>query len=230
MRFFSQTPLNPDRLPYEVRIRPVLKRERRRGASRGCPRSRYAGIWVQIVPAHGVRRATRTQIADRLRRRRPLHGDPGRDPAPRAASSPAAELDRRRRWSCSRRRWRDRLFGRLEPDRPATSASAAKAVAGHRHLPERRRTSSSRRARRTAASCRSRPRGQQLPLRRDQRPVHRGEAAGRATSVTEAQDAVTVALRRARGPPARHAEHLRPHHPGPDPDVVEQLHHACSSS
>src|SRR4026209_120211 len=25
IRFFSQTPINPDRLPYEVRIRPVLQ-------------------------------------------------------------------------------------------------------------------------------------------------------------------------------------------------------------
>lgn len=25
MRYFSQTPLNPDNLPYEVRIRPVLR-------------------------------------------------------------------------------------------------------------------------------------------------------------------------------------------------------------
>lgn len=47
VRFFSQTPLNPDRLPYEVRIRPVLDQpdaealRRARGIG-------YAGMWVQL--------------------------------------------------------------------------------------------------------------------------------------------------------------------------------------
>jgi putative ABC transport system permease protein len=47
IRYFSQTPLNPDRLPYEVRIRPVLERSDAE-AIRRLPEVRYAGIWVQV--------------------------------------------------------------------------------------------------------------------------------------------------------------------------------------
>lgn len=47
LRFFSQTPLNPDRLPYEVRIRPVLQRSDAEAVAR-LPEVRYAGIWVQV--------------------------------------------------------------------------------------------------------------------------------------------------------------------------------------
>ncbi|HXI20715.1 MAG TPA: ABC transporter permease [Gemmatimonadales bacterium] len=47
VRFFSQTPLNPDHLPYEVRIRPVLE-ERDALAIRAVPEIQYAGIWVQV--------------------------------------------------------------------------------------------------------------------------------------------------------------------------------------
>jgi len=47
MRFFSQTPLNPDNLPYEVRIRPVLT-ESDAEALRRVPEIQYAGIWVQL--------------------------------------------------------------------------------------------------------------------------------------------------------------------------------------
>jgi len=47
MRFFSQTPLNPDNLPYEVRIRPVLT-EADAEALRRVPEIQYAGIWVQL--------------------------------------------------------------------------------------------------------------------------------------------------------------------------------------
>jgi putative ABC transport system permease protein len=47
IRYFSQTPLNPDRLPYEVRIRPVLQRSDVE-AIRRLPEVRYAGIWVQV--------------------------------------------------------------------------------------------------------------------------------------------------------------------------------------
>ena len=57
VRYFSQTPLNPDRLPYEVRIRPVLQRADA-DAVRRMPEVRYAGIWVQVfqkVEFQGVR-------------------------------------------------------------------------------------------------------------------------------------------------------------------------------
>jgi putative ABC transport system permease protein len=48
IRYFSQTPLNPDRLPYEVRIRPVLQPSDA-VAIRRLPEVRYAGIWVQVL-------------------------------------------------------------------------------------------------------------------------------------------------------------------------------------
>jgi len=47
MRYFSQTPVNPDNLPYEVRIRPVLT-EADAEALRRVPEIQYAGIWVQL--------------------------------------------------------------------------------------------------------------------------------------------------------------------------------------
>src|SRR6266849_3967293 len=47
MRFFSQTPLNPDRLPYEVRIRPVLETSDA-DAIRRVPQIGYAGLWVRF--------------------------------------------------------------------------------------------------------------------------------------------------------------------------------------
>ena len=47
MRFFSSTPLNPDALPKEVRIRPVLKAEEAAAIAR-LPDIRYGGIWVQL--------------------------------------------------------------------------------------------------------------------------------------------------------------------------------------
>ncbi|HEY7614968.1 MAG TPA: ABC transporter permease [Gemmatimonadales bacterium] len=57
IRYFSQTPVNPDRLPYEVRIRPVLQ-PRDAVAIRRLPEVRYAGIWVQVfqkIEYQGVR-------------------------------------------------------------------------------------------------------------------------------------------------------------------------------
>jgi putative ABC transport system permease protein len=47
MRYFSQTPLNPDRLPYEVRIRPVLEITDAAAIQR-LPEIAYAGMWVQL--------------------------------------------------------------------------------------------------------------------------------------------------------------------------------------
>jgi putative ABC transport system permease protein len=47
MRFFSSTPLNPDALPKEVRVRPVLKPEEAEAIAR-LPDIRYGGIWVQL--------------------------------------------------------------------------------------------------------------------------------------------------------------------------------------
>ena len=47
VRFFSQTPLNPDRLPYEVRIRPVVSSGDAAAVGR-VPQIAYAGMWVQL--------------------------------------------------------------------------------------------------------------------------------------------------------------------------------------
>jgi putative ABC transport system permease protein len=47
VRIFSQTPLNPDALPREVRIRPVVKPAEGKAIAE-LPEIRYAGIWVQL--------------------------------------------------------------------------------------------------------------------------------------------------------------------------------------
>src|SRR5688572_23471296 len=47
VRFFSQTPLNPDALPREVRIRPVLRPEEAEAIGR-LPQIHYSAIWVQV--------------------------------------------------------------------------------------------------------------------------------------------------------------------------------------
>jgi putative ABC transport system permease protein len=62
VRYFSQTPINPDRLPYEVRIRPVLQ-ESDAAAIRRIPEIAYAGMWVQLfqrVEYEGARTQTVT--------------------------------------------------------------------------------------------------------------------------------------------------------------------------
>jgi putative ABC transport system permease protein len=47
IRFFSQTPLNPDRLPYEVRIRPVLQPVDAEAIGR-IPQIGYSAMWIQL--------------------------------------------------------------------------------------------------------------------------------------------------------------------------------------
>lgn len=47
VRFFSQTPLNPDRLPYEVRIRPVLQTRDAEAIGR-IPEIGYSAMWIQL--------------------------------------------------------------------------------------------------------------------------------------------------------------------------------------
>jgi putative ABC transport system permease protein len=62
MRFFSQTPLNPDRLPYAVRIRPVLSTPDAEALAR-IPQIGYAGMWVQLfqrIEYQGTRTQTLT--------------------------------------------------------------------------------------------------------------------------------------------------------------------------
>ena len=60
LRFFSSTPLNPDALPREVRIRPVMKPDEAVAISR-LPEIRYAGIWVQLFERMEYE-GTRTQL------------------------------------------------------------------------------------------------------------------------------------------------------------------------
>jgi putative ABC transport system permease protein len=65
VRFFSQTPLNPDRLPYEVRIRPVVARRDMEAIAR-VPEIAYAGLWAQLfqrIEYQGARTQTVTIFA-----------------------------------------------------------------------------------------------------------------------------------------------------------------------
>jgi putative ABC transport system permease protein len=62
VRFFSETPLNPDRLPYEVRIRPVVNEQDAAALAR-LPEIAYAGMWLQVflrLERAGVRTQTMT--------------------------------------------------------------------------------------------------------------------------------------------------------------------------
>jgi putative ABC transport system permease protein len=47
IRYFSSVPLNPQNLPAEVRIRPIVS-ERDAAAIRQAPEIRHAGLWVQV--------------------------------------------------------------------------------------------------------------------------------------------------------------------------------------
>jgi putative ABC transport system permease protein len=62
VRFFSQTPLNPDHLPYEVRIRPIVSSSDAQAVAR-VPEVAYAGMWAQLflrMEYQGVRTQTVT--------------------------------------------------------------------------------------------------------------------------------------------------------------------------
>ena len=60
LRFFSQTPLNPDALPREVRIRPVLKPQEAEAIAR-LPEIHYAAIW-SVVFERLEYQGVRTQV------------------------------------------------------------------------------------------------------------------------------------------------------------------------
>ncbi len=60
LRFFTQTPLDPHRLPYELRIRPILQPSDA-SAVRAVPQIAYAQLWLQIfarLEVAGVRTQT----------------------------------------------------------------------------------------------------------------------------------------------------------------------------
>ena len=61
IRFFSSTPLDPDNLPREVRIRPVLSWDEAEAIER-LPEVRYAAIWLGVYERLEYRE-TRTQIS-----------------------------------------------------------------------------------------------------------------------------------------------------------------------
>ena len=60
LRFFSTTPLNPDALPREVRIRPVLRAEEAEAIA-GLPEISYSAIWTQVFERLEYE-ASRTQM------------------------------------------------------------------------------------------------------------------------------------------------------------------------
>ena len=198
IRFFSQTPLNPDRLPYEVRIRPVLQRSDaeaiRRAAGGALRRDLGAGLPADRVPGE------QHPAGDRVRRGRPLHGDPGRH----APQGPLVQPGGARPGSpssCWRATWRICLFGRLDPlGKQVGIGGRSFRVIGD--VRETRRTSSSRRARRPQGWSRSRARESSFQYDETNALFLAVKPRSRI-EVGPAMDAVTVALRRARGPPAR---------------------------
>ncbi len=60
LRFFSSTPLNPDALPREVRIRPALAPDEAEAIAR-LPEIHYAAIWTQVFQRFEYQGA-RTQV------------------------------------------------------------------------------------------------------------------------------------------------------------------------
>jgi putative ABC transport system permease protein len=65
LRFFTQTPLDPDRLPYELRIRPILAPEDA-DAVRHLPEIAYSQLWLQIfarLEVAGIRTQTMIMYA-----------------------------------------------------------------------------------------------------------------------------------------------------------------------
>jgi putative ABC transport system permease protein len=60
LRFFTQSPMDPARLPYELRIRPILQANDAK-AVRGVPQIGYSELWLQIfarLELAGVRTQT----------------------------------------------------------------------------------------------------------------------------------------------------------------------------
>lgn len=112
MRFFSQTPLNPDNLPKEVRIRPVLQPAEARAIA-ALPQIGYAGMWIQLyqkLEYGGVRTQLMTEFGADSHYMEIQGGDlvAGRffTPSEEASGAPVIVLERAAA---------DRLFGRLDP-------------------------------------------------------------------------------------------------------------------
>ena len=160
MRFFSQTPLNPDRLPYAVRIRPVLATTDAEALAR-IPEIGYAGMWVQLfqrMEYQGTRTQTLTvfgaddhfmdiQGGTLLRGRFFTRGELA------GAEVLVIEAD-----------VADRLFGRIDPLGRYVRVGGSRCSSSE--CTKSRATSSSRPGRRWAASCRSRQRDRTFVMTR----------------------------------------------------------------
>ncbi|MFQ5704030.1 MAG: ABC transporter permease [Gemmatimonadales bacterium] len=112
LRFFSQTPLNPDALPREVRIRPVLTMEEGEAIAR-LPQIHYSAIWTQVferLEFQGVRTQLTAVLGADDRFMEILGGEllAGRifTPGEMRAGSPVVVLEQEAG---------DRVFGRLNP-------------------------------------------------------------------------------------------------------------------
>ena len=111
VRFFSQTPLNPQHLPYEVRIRPPVN-DRDAEAIRRMPEVEHAALWVQVfyrLEYQGVQTQTVLIYGADLRYMDVLGGTllRGRFFAPgELDGEPVAVLEVESA---------DRLFGRIDP-------------------------------------------------------------------------------------------------------------------
>ncbi len=112
MRFFSQTPLNPDQLPKEVRIRPVLKPVEAKLVA-GLPGIGYAGMWVQLfnkMEFQGERTQLMTEFGADSHYMEIQGGEllEGRffTPSEEASGAPVVVLERAPA---------DKLFGRIDP-------------------------------------------------------------------------------------------------------------------
>jgi putative ABC transport system permease protein len=112
VRIFSQTPLNPDALPKEVRIRPVVKSEEAEALAQ-LPEIQYSGVWVQLfqrMEYQGIHTQIMTQFGadDRYMEIQggQLLGGRFFTPAELNGGAPVVVLERRPA---------EKLFGRVNP-------------------------------------------------------------------------------------------------------------------
>jgi putative ABC transport system permease protein len=198
VRFFSQTPLNPDRLPYEVRIRPVVQQSDAAAIAR-IPEINYSELWVQLfqrIEYQGERTGTLTVFGADSRYMEIQGGTLLRGRLFTRAELSGADV------VVIESDVAERLFGRVDPlDRRLRIGGKSLRVIGIYQKPGNI----------------FEPPGQEIggiiPFETAQQNFHYDETNSlviavkprTGVSVAEAQDLVTVALRRAR--------HLRPGSP-----------------
>jgi len=193
MRFFSQTPLNPDQLPKEVRIRPVLKPAEAKTIAE-LPDIEYAGMWVQLfekMEFQGERTQLMTEFGADSHYMEIQGGEliAGRffTPSEEASGAPVVVLERAPA---------DKLFGRLDPvGRYVRIGGNALQVVGLYQNPP------------NIFQPPSQQIGAILPFQTARRFFRYDETNAlwivvkpvEHATVTQAEDAVTLALRRSRG-------------------------------